>query len=126
MHVPASRGHFSNSIGTGVEKLPELFRTGGSGETAAHADDGNGFGVGFLAVMGCFFLMEMPDGVIMPMLLVAIISIIASVSFSTIILLKPISKAVFDLVRVVETKGGSQRIARPFQHAPSWSLQFNT
>lgn len=64
-----------------------------------------GLGVGLLVVAVCFFLMEVPSSVILPMLLVAIVSVIASVVFSTRFLLKPVSIAVSDLVRVIETKG---------------------
>ena len=41
-HVPATARHLLDHVGTGGEQLPELFGRISTGETAGHADHGNG------------------------------------------------------------------------------------
>ena len=43
VEIPAGLGNFGNCVGTGLESAPEFLRIRGAGETAAHADDGDGF-----------------------------------------------------------------------------------
>ncbi len=64
-----------------------------------------GGGGGLLAVAGIYLLLDMPGGTIVPMILVVLVSVIASVGFSYSFLLKPLLEAVSGLAKLVDKKG---------------------